>query len=530
MHKRDASDANHARENGNVRSLVDPRITENPWPLICLFATPLFAAVVLLMSPAAGAVIAFGIPAMTLLIRAPHCAALFTLLFLLLQDPLQILAGGDGDVALLVKRADEVLLLLLGCYCMIQCRRVRAVLFGGKLGLGLAICYGSLFASTIVARPLPIAAAVDLALFSKPLLLLAVGIWLGPYAERIDAMLGRCLLVLMLTLASSVVFLVKPALLDAYLGDMGSTEIRLGFNVAQGVFLHPATLAWVAVATFCLGYAAYLAYHKPAYLICAGLSAAIATLSWRRKSLAGLALVVALSMCVSASSRTRLRATIVAVLLCCVAAILIGPYLLTMGQLTVEEYGFADPYDTARSALYYTSMLIARDHFPLGSGLASFGGFASMLFYSNTYYDYGLSFLNGVSKASPAYVTDTFWPMVLGEGGIMCLGGYILIFVFLTKASWRRRGGGDQLPHVRMLALASLFLIGASLCESTASHIYGSSLQAALVFIPVGMLLGMCHLIESEGQKFSTQQKMNGKESNRRTGACSAVVGKLEDV
>jgi len=474
-----------------VSSRVESRIAADPWGWFVLIGAAVVAAATLLTSPTIAAVTVFAIPSLALLLWAPRYAVLAVLLFLLLQDPLQILAGGDGDAALYVKRADEVMLLALGTYCIIRSQRVRAILTGGRLGVGLACCYGSLLISTIIERPFPIAAIVDLVLFSKPFLLLGVGIWLSPYAEKIEGILAPLFMILLLVLGSAIPFMIKPSLLDAYLGDIGTSEIRLGFRVAQGLFLHPATLAWVAVATFCIGYAAYLVYHNSTYLMCAVFSAVLVTLSWRRKSLAGLALVVALSMCVSVSSRTRMRATTLAVILCCVSVVLLGPHLLTMGQLTLEEYGLADPYDTARSALYYTSFLIARDHFPLGSGLASFGGFASVLYYSNTYYDYGLSFLNGVSKNSPAYVTDTFWPMVLGEGGIICLAGYILILQVLISRAWRLRKTVDEEPHVRMLALVTLFLLGASLSESTASHIYGGSLQAALVFIPAGMLLGI---------------------------------------
>jgi hypothetical protein len=178
-----------------------------------------------------------------------------------------------------------------------------------------------------------------------------------------------------------------------------------------------------------------------------------------------------------------------AVLLVSIALIMTSlvPYASGLWQQTVQEYGTADPYGNARWALHYTSVLIARDRFPFGAGLATFGSHASKLFYSETYGQYGLSNMFGLSERYSEYITDTFWPMVLGEGGVFCLAGYATFFVLLITAMWRaaRRSADD--PSSIFLATTTLLLLVGSLLESTASHTYGSSLQAALVLVPAGM-------------------------------------------
>src|SRR6185436_21024610 len=106
-------------------------------------------------------------------------------------------------------------------------------------------------------------------------------------------------------------------------------------------------------------------------------------------------------------------------------------------SITMTEYGGDNPYENARSALYHTSILIARDHFPLGTGLATFGSHASKLFYSRVYSDYGISEVYGLSPRDSNFITDTFWPMVAGEGGVICLLAYAGFFWLLLAASWR---------------------------------------------------------------------------------------------
>jgi hypothetical protein len=197
--------------------------------------------------------------------------------------------------------------------------------------------------------------------------------------------------------------------------------------------------------------------------------------------------MILVSLLVRGTKGSRLRSFAVLVVAIMLATTVLVPYAGGLWQETVREYGTADPYGNARWALHYTSVLIARDYFPFGSGLASFASHASKLFYSDTYRAYGLSNMYGLSERFSEYITDTFWPMVLGEGGVFCLAGYATFFWLLLAAMWRaaRRSGED--PASTFLYTATLFLLVGSLLESTASHIYGSSLQAALVLIPAGM-------------------------------------------
>lgn len=84
----------------------------------------------------------------------------------------------------------------------------------------------------------------------------------------------------------------------------------------------------------------------------------------------------------------------------------------------------------ARPVLYATGALILVDHFPLGSGLASFASYASQANYSSLYHEYGISNIYGLSEAMPDFICDAFYPM-LAQYGVV---GIVLLIAFFVWA------------------------------------------------------------------------------------------------
>ena len=85
----------------------------------------------------------------------------------------------------------------------------------------------------------------------------------------------------------------------------------------------------------------------------------------------------------------------------------------------------------SRPAMMLTSIQILYDYFPFGSGLASFGTFASAEYYSPTYAVYGLDHLWGLSKEMPTFICDAFYPELAQFGGSRCY----TLFYFLGNDS-----------------------------------------------------------------------------------------------
>jgi len=426
-----------------------------------------------------------------LILRTPRPLITFFLVFLVIQEPLWIVTSRSESVARWVNYADEFLILVLAMGILFLDREVRRALLAHRLWLTIAGCYLGMVLSSLVARSALLPAALDFVLFSKPFLLFTVGLSLWPTDGEIDRTVHPLLLAMGAVAATAVPFLLFPGLQEAYTGHLQAPHERLGLVSVQGIFLGPGALSWFAVATFCLCYAAYLAYERSYYLVYAAVSTVFILLSVRRKSILAVVAVLFVSMLLSTKKGIQLRPFILAGCTLLLAATFLAPYIHGLWFLTVDEYGSLDPYETARSSLYYASLLIARDHFPLGTGFASFGSHASRLFGSQVYWEYGLSYVLGLHSSEPRFLTDTFWPMVLGQGGVISLVSYLSFFALLLWATWRRGRETIVAPSRRFLAHAALFLLVASLFESAASHIYGASMHAALVLVPAGVFWRM---------------------------------------
>jgi O-antigen ligase len=454
------------------------------YALVALLALPLGLSLALF--PFYSTLVLAGAALALLCFFSPRPETTLLMLFLILQDPLQVLAGGDTSTALYIKRADEFMIVLvaLGCLSLSVVRKAFRAHF---LYLPILGCYVGLVLSSLVGRPGFVPASIDLVLFSKPFLLLAIGFSLAPTSEAIERYLPKLCLALTAVLSVAVVFLWSPELQYLYLGSVAPVGERVGLLVAQGFFINTGTGAWFAVATFCLSYAAFLTFSKRSYLAYSCLAAAIVVLTWRRKSILALAAVLLISLITAKAKGAKGRALLLLGMAAVLVVTILAPYLQALTVKTVEEYGSSDPYSTSRTALYYTSALIARDHFPLGTGLASFGSHASRLYYSGVYREYGLAGMYGLSPTSPFHIADTFWPMVLGQGGIISLSAY-LCFLFLLGATALRSASSRSIAKGSMfLALASLFLLVGAFVESMASQLYSSSLQSALLFVTVGI-------------------------------------------
>lgn len=89
---------------------------------------------------------------------------------------------------------------------------------------------------------------------------------------------------------------------------------------------------------------------------------------------------------------------------------------------------------SARLAMFVTCIKIAIDFFPIGSGFGTFASFLSGRYYSGIYAMYGLSNISGLRIDQYNYVSDTFWPWVIGQFGFV--GGIVyisLLYIIIKK-------------------------------------------------------------------------------------------------
>lgn len=102
----------------------------------------------------------------------------------------------------------------------------------------------------------------------------------------------------------------------------------------------------------------------------------------------------------------------------------IDSYFISGGDFMEE--GEEIQNSIARAALYFNSIEILADYFPFGSGFATYGTYASGVYYSDLYAQYGMDGIYGLTKNDATFVADTYYPG-LAQFGVI---GVFLFFSF----------------------------------------------------------------------------------------------------
>lgn len=210
--------------------------------------------------------------------------------------------------------------------------------------------------------------------------------------------------------------------IDMVLGIYPKGDKRLLINSEKLLFFHPTYLA-----VFCIVVLAYLTlvsedkvidyvFIIQAMLVCAS--------TFRSKAI-GL-LIIYIIFLYLAKRRIKLKASFV------ILAVLVM-LIIFMPQI---KFYYLDDTDSPRSVLTMTGLKIYSRFFPVGSGFGTFGSYISGVNYSPLYNEYRISSIWGLEKGNSFFISDTFWPMIMGQFGflgllvfcIILLNFFILIF------------------------------------------------------------------------------------------------------
>ncbi len=443
--------------------------------------------------PALALLMAFAALIALAVFLAPKVAVSALAIFLLCQAVLVNLAGGQlTALGLALQRLDEALVVAAGLRIVAFLRWQRLpVPLGGWIVF--VVCFLALGAISAAQSHVPAATWIlgaFLAIKFPVFLLLALTInWDDRDAARVIR--GALILGPVFLVTGVVVWLMPPTAARMFLdpgSDLNDILARGDLRSMHGLFIHPGLFGWAMAVVGC--YAIALLLRRPSVLNGLGLLSSVIgiVVSLRRKPLVALPLA-AIAGVFSAGTR-RQRLGIVALL-----AVLIGG-AFTIGRERIKTVvedtmtSYLDPYapSTARALLYVTGWRIAEDHFPLGAGFGRFGGYVSQLHYSPLYDEYGLSNIYGLSRETPSYMQDTYWPHILAEVGLF--GALVLVAFFLLL--WRRcvhvarKAPNEQ---TRVIALAASMVLIEGLIESGVAPVFEISLLAYTIAIPLGITL-----------------------------------------
>ena len=432
--------------------------------------------------------------------------ALFALaLFMVFSETSAWYLGGS------LKRIDEASLLLIGPIAAWRALpHWRAVVWWPRdLAIGVALLMGVI---SSLANGVPISVWVPAGLLlAKPIIFFYIvmlsrvtfaeatsGLWIAIGAVLAASVLG-------------FVEMVNANGFQEFLNLNHYVRLRSENVVVKSVFVHPALFGYFTAFVSLLLLARYLVTRRLRWLLLS-LFVAIGTfLSARRRAIlaltAGALAAVVGSRNLFASWREYRRTWIPAaiggvVLVVVFASLLTGLYDITIaryfppavvepsplpGETPVPELPGEGENERARFALYRGSFEIARDELPLGGGLGRWGSWMSRDPYSPLYFKYGVSERPGLKPDSPTAATDTFWPQILGELGVIGLIGYAAFIVSLGWMLWRENGREGE-PDLRILRLAAGMVFAQALVESAASSMYHSPSRMYLFVLVIGIV------------------------------------------
>lgn len=202
--------------------------------------------------------------------------------------------------------------------------------------------------------------------------------------------------------------------------------------------------------------------------------------------------LVLLLLLICSTLRSKAFATALAVVMICYfvfyrkkklrirTLIMFVPLAILIGWEQLEYYFFSSiQSDSARYQLLIKSFEIAKDHFPFGAGFGTYASWYSAIEYSPLYGIYGLSGVHGLREGAASFVSDSFWPMIIGQTGIWGTIAYLMIIVKLFKA-------------IQGIRRVSLSYYAAALC-GLCYVLIASVAEAAFVHplaVPVAALIG----------------------------------------
>ncbi len=136
----------------------------------------------------------------------------------------------------------------------------------------------------------------------------------------------------------------------------------------------------------------------------------------------------------------------------------------------------------ARSVLWIKSFSLAFQYFPFGAGPGTFASYYSRVLYSPLYSMLKIQNIYGLSRSYTAFVSDTFWPTVIGQFGVLGFVGYAMAIYWLYKRVMKYSRVEPNRFFVGMYLL--VYMMITSVAESAFLH-----WNAVMIAILLGMVV-----------------------------------------
>lgn len=177
----------------------------------------------------------------------------------------------------------------------------------------------------------------------------------------------------------------------------------------------------------------------------------------------------------------------------CTSVLTVGALIENIQQ-NVSYFMGVDIEEHVRLIMYFASLQIAIDYFPLGSGAGSFGSLASITNYFSSLYDlYGVSIVptNSIEAVENGTHTllDTYWPHIIAESGAIGTILFLYLFSMPIRYSIFAYKKFNLQPEIKFCAFIALCIPLALFLEGFA--LYTTEAPSFLIFL--GGISGYCY-------------------------------------
>lgn len=152
----------------------------------------------------------------------------------------------------------------------------------------------------------------------------------------------------------------------------------------------------------------------------------------------------------------------------------------------------------ARLALYVTSISIFQDYFPFGCGFGSFATYASGVYYSDIYPQYGIDNVWGLNKTYTSFVADTYYPS-LAQFGVLGVVLYTLFWFYIIKKGFSL---GLIQPNLRYFAII-VAIVGFFFIENIADSTFTGN-RGLMMMMMLGYIISNLSIEKDKWQTFQT--------------------------
>lgn len=250
--------------------------------------------------------------------------------------------------------------------------------------------------------------------------------------------------------------------------DIGMTyDTRYGFRTYEFIYRNPAALNEVL---FCLLGAIYKELKGKTKLITYSVLVLLSVLmTFRGAALGLIAIFIYLFVITKRNQPFKFKLS---------HLVVGGGTAFLAGKDQFVEYIVKE---TPRSIMLRNAFIVLKRYFPFGSGFATYGSDQAFKNYSPLYSQFGYGNIYWLSKEAGYAANDNFWPMVIGQFGIIGLFAYIILLITQFRFVLTNKVGNNE-------KLIQIVLFALLLVSSLGNAIF-TSVSGMLIYVFIALLM-----------------------------------------